>query len=73
MLSIVVLPLPDGPTTNSISPKYASKLTPRTAIVRAAPSPNHFVSSVARIATSAIAQPRKMSKGSIWSTLRTPT
>src|SRR5262245_15941696 len=46
-LSKVVLPLPDGPTMYSISPKYASRLTPRSADVLAPPSPNHLTTRVA--------------------------
>src|SRR5262245_44932278 len=46
-LSKVVLPLPDGPTMYSISPKCASRLTPRSAVVLASPSPNHLTTRVA--------------------------
>src|SRR5215813_8202807 len=49
-LSKVVLPLPDGPTMYSISPKNASRLTPRSAQVLAAPSPNHLTTRVAETA-----------------------
>ena len=73
MLRSVVLPLPEGPTTYTISPKYASKLASRTAYVLASPSPNHLPSPVAWMAVLGIVHPLKMSKGSILSTLRTPT
>jgi hypothetical protein len=51
MLSSVVLPLPDGPTMNSISPKWATKSTPLTAVIRASPSPKLFVRPAAAIAS----------------------
>jgi hypothetical protein len=50
ILSIVVLPLPEGPTMKSISPKCATSATPLTAVIFVAPSPNHLVRSVATIA-----------------------
>jgi hypothetical protein len=51
MLSNVVLPLPDGPTMNKISPKLATKLTLLTAVILVSPSPNHLVRPVAMIAS----------------------
>jgi hypothetical protein len=50
MLSSVVLPLPEGPTMNSISPKWATSATSFTAVTLVSPSPNHFVTPVATIA-----------------------
>jgi len=35
----MVLPLPDGPSMKSISPKWATSSTPLTAAFRASPSP----------------------------------
>src|SRR5262245_57496616 len=56
-LSNVVFPLPDGPTMYSISPKYASRLTPRSAVVLASPSPNHLTTRVAVTAVAGISAP----------------
>src|ERR1022692_3537808 len=50
MLSNVVLPLPDGPTMNSISPNFAENTTPFTAVTLASPSPKDFVRPFATIA-----------------------
>ena len=43
MLRKVVLPLPEGPTMNTISPNRASKSTELTATTRASSSPNHLL------------------------------
>jgi hypothetical protein len=50
MLSSVVLPLPDGPTMNTISPNCATSATSSTAFIRAFPSPNHLLSPLETIA-----------------------
>ena len=60
MLSSVVLPLPDGPTTYRISPKLASKFTSLTACVRASPSPNHLLRPTASIAVPAMVTPENV-------------
>src|ERR1017187_9026098 len=51
MLSVVVLPLPEGPTINNISPKWATRATPFTAVTLVSPVPNHFVRSVVTMAS----------------------
>jgi hypothetical protein len=51
MLRVVVFPLPEGPTMNSISPKWATSSISFTATFFVSPSPNHLVRPVATIAS----------------------
>jgi hypothetical protein len=51
MLSVVVFPLPEGPTRNNISPKWATKAIPFTAVTLVSPVPNHFVRSFVTMAS----------------------
>jgi hypothetical protein len=53
----VVLPQPDGPTSNNNSPSNTSRSTPRSAATVAAPAPNALVTPRQRTISFGVVQP----------------